>query len=107
MSPLQTCSMSMMCSLSVRAATGDASGQAITAACYPSDFDECLSVTALDEDGSNATFSDYNAAKDISAPGVNILSTNVDGGYSAATGSSMSAPIVSGQQHFSGRLTLV
>ena len=75
---------------------GDASGQAITAACYPSDFDECLSVTALDEDGSNATFSDYNAAKDISAPGVNILSTNVDGGYSAATGSSMSAPIVSG-----------
>ena len=75
---------------------GDASGSASTAACYPSDFDECLSVTALDEAGANAAFSDYNAAKDISAPGVNILSTGVDGGYASATGSSMSAPLVSG-----------
>ncbi|BAK44097.1 subtilisin-like serine protease [Eggerthella sp. YY7918] len=73
---------------------GDASGQANTATCYPSDFEECLSVTALDESGANASFSDYNAAKDIGAPGVNILSTDVSGDYSMATGSSMAAPQV-------------
>ncbi len=74
---------------------GTASGEARTATCYPSDFDECLSVTALNEDGSVARFSDYNAAKDISAAGVNVLSTTATGGYATATGTSMAAPQVS------------
>ncbi len=75
---------------------GTSSGNASMATLYPSDFEECLSVTALDEAGANASFADYNAAKDISAPGVNILSTSSNGGYATATGTSMSAPLVAG-----------
>ncbi len=75
---------------------GSSSGKAKTGTLYPSDFDECFSVTALDEDGANAAFADYNAAKDISAPGVNILSTSNNGGYETSTGSSMAAPLVAG-----------
>lgn len=73
---------------------GDSSGKARTATCYPSDFEECLSVTALDTDGSAARFSDYNSAKDVSSYGVNVLSTAATGGYAGATGTSMAAPQV-------------
>lgn len=75
---------------------GDASGKPRTAECYPADFGEAISVTALDESGANAAFADYNAAKDISAPGVNILTTDTGNDYAKVTGSSMAAPIVTG-----------
>ncbi|WP_165251932.1 RICIN domain-containing protein [Adlercreutzia sp. ZJ304] len=75
---------------------GDSSGKARTGALYPSDFSEVLSVTALDKDGKAASFADQNANKDISAPGVDILSTTNTGGYAKSTGSSMAAPIVTG-----------
>lgn len=75
---------------------GDASGKPRTAECYPADFEGAISVTALDESGANASFADYNAAKDISAPGVNILTTDVGNSYAKVTGSSMAAPIVAG-----------
>ena len=42
---------------------------------YPSDFEDCLSVTALDDDNYNCQWSDYNQSKDISAPGEEIVST--------------------------------
>lgn len=65
---------------------------------YPSDFDACLSVTALDKNGKDCAWSDYNYAKDISAPGETILSTYMTGNnsYTWKDGTSMSAPIVSG-----------
>lgn len=65
---------------------------------YPSDFDSCLSVTALDENGKDCAWSDYNRWKDISAPGKNILSTYISASnsYTTKTGTSMAAPIVSG-----------
>lgn len=65
---------------------------------YPSDFDACLSVTALDKNGKDCAWSDYNYAKDISAPGEGILSTYATGNssYTWKNGTSMSAPIVSG-----------
>lgn len=75
---------------------GDAAGKPKTTNCYPSDFKECLSVTALDQHNANAPFSDYNSAKDISAPGVDILTTNIGNTYAKITGSSMAAPIVAG-----------
>lgn len=91
---------------------GDSAGRARTERIYPGDFDECLSVTALNRNGTNATWSDYNEYKDLSAPGVKILSTFTDA-YAAANGNdcvqkkknasygymdgtSMAAPIVSG-----------
>ncbi|MGN0073042.1 MAG: S8 family serine peptidase [Coriobacteriales bacterium] len=97
---------------------GDDRGNALTEASYPADFSECVSVTALNEDGTNASWSDYNAYKDISAPGVNILSTFSDeyasyclassstkkyvkqsaanNSYGYLEGTSMSSPIVAG-----------
>lgn len=65
---------------------------------YPSDFDECLSVTSLTEKLEDSAWSDYNEHKDISAPGENILSTYKDGtnSYKRMNGSSMATPIVSG-----------
>lgn len=72
--------------------------QPLTDPLYPADFDACLSVTSLDKDGNNSTWSDYNMQKDISAPGESILSTYCDGSnsYKSMSGTSMSAPIVSG-----------
>lgn len=65
---------------------------------YPADFDECISVTALNADGTNISWSDYNLQKDISAPGASILSVEAgtEDGYSKKSGTSMAAPIVSG-----------
>lgn len=86
---------------------GDDRGLPVTDYSYPADFDVCLSVTALNPDGTNATWSDFNDKKDISAPGVNIWSTwipdsssdvkEVDGAYYAcADGTSMASPVVAG-----------
>lgn len=65
---------------------------------YPSDFDSCLSVTALDKSGKDCAWSDYNVWKDISAPGEGILSTymTANNSYTVKSGTSMAAPIVSG-----------
>lgn len=63
---------------------------------YPSDLEECVAVTSLNADGSHAAFSDYNSAKDISAPGARIFSTGANSGYASEDGTSLSAPMVSG-----------
>lgn len=65
---------------------------------YPSDFEDCLSVTALDDDNYNCQWSDYNQSKDISAPGEGIVSTynGSVSSYAYMNGTSMAAPIVSG-----------
>lgn len=66
--------------------------------CYPADFEECVAVTALNADGTNVYWSDYNDAKDISASGEAVWSTYADArnGYASASGTSLAAPIVSG-----------
>ncbi len=63
---------------------------------YPGDYEECIAVTGLETDGTNLPYSDYNICKDISAPGKSIWSTWKGGDYSANSGTSLSAPIVSG-----------
>lgn len=77
---------------------GDSVGTPYTISMYPSDFDVCLSVTALNRNGTNCSWSDYNMAKDISAPGESIYSTYNRNAKSYVTmsGTSMAAPIVSG-----------
>lgn len=73
-----------------------------TDAIYPGDYDECVCVTALEADGTNVHWSDYNQHKDIGAPGRSIWTTYTsysyvaDGYYGSLSGTSLSAPIVSG-----------
>ena len=77
---------------------GDRQYTPITDNIYPGDWDECVSVTALDEHGRNIPYSDYNMQKDISAPGKNILSAGLrsDHSYITQSGSSMASPVVAG-----------
>ncbi len=82
--------------LSVCAGGNGKSGEPLTEPCYPGDYEECVSVTALEPDGTNIPWSDYNKSKDISAPGRNVLTTSAGGGYGTASGSSLAAPMVSG-----------
>lgn len=82
--------------LTVCAGGNGKNGQPLTEPCYPGDYDDCISVTALEADGTNISWSDYNKYKDISAPGRSIWSTSANGGYAKLSGSSLSAPIVSG-----------
>ncbi len=66
---------------------------------YPADFPEVLAVSATDASDNAAPFSSYGSYVDISAPGVNILSTSWDNGtpgYGWADGTSSSAPLVTG-----------
>lgn len=75
-------------------------GVAGTSFTFPADDDACVSVTALLDDGSNWSGSDYNQYKDISAPGVGVWSTSIASGpygrYSSSLyGTSQAAPMVS------------
>lgn len=65
---------------------------------FPADdrLPNVISVAAVDNTGHLASFSNFGATTvDIAAPGVNIRST-VPGGYATYSGTSMSAPYVSG-----------
>ncbi|MDR1014981.1 MAG: InlB B-repeat-containing protein [Coriobacteriales bacterium] len=65
---------------------------------YPSDHPEVTAVTAVDRNNQRASFSQYNDAKDIAAPGVSIASTSGTGADNSVekSGTSMAAPVVSG-----------
>ncbi len=67
----------------------------------PSDFQTVISVIATtdyDDPGEHckADFSNYGASKDVSAPGVGVLSCLPDNDYGYAQGTSMASPIVAG-----------
>jgi subtilisin family serine protease len=64
---------------------------------YPAAFDlpNIISVTAHDEQGNKANFANYGRDwVSLSAPGVEIISTDLDNGYASASGTSMAAPMV-------------
>ncbi len=63
---------------------------------YPSGFDETISVAATDENDFRASFSNYGASIDAAAPGVDVWTTQLGGGFAAFSGTSFSAPLVSG-----------
>lgn len=67
-----------------------------TSTCYPSDYDACISVIATTSSDAKASYSNYGPLKDISAPGSNILSTYLNGGYAYMSGTSMASPVVTG-----------
>ncbi|HET6544372.1 MAG TPA: S8 family serine peptidase [Chryseolinea sp.] len=63
---------------------------------YPAAYDYVLSVASSDENDLRSWFSNYGKTVDITAPGSNIYTTNYDDGYRSDSGTSLSAPIVSG-----------
>lgn len=78
------------------AAAGNSADSAVN---YPASFSEVIAVTAVDEDGVKASFANFGSWIDLAAPGVGIRSSvvlNDESSYAALSGTSMSAPFVSG-----------
>lgn len=75
------------------ASTGNAG---IPAVLYPAAYDPVIAVGATDSTNSWAGFSNYGPEVDVVAPGVNIYSAFLGGGYGYRSGTSMAAPHVSG-----------
>ena len=53
-------------------------------------------VGAINSDYKRCSFSNYGSSVDLAAPGDNIISCWVGGGYALASGTSMAAPHISG-----------
>ncbi|MCX7920801.1 MAG: S8 family serine peptidase [Clostridia bacterium] len=83
--------------LFICAAGNDGKDTAVTPV-YPAGFDlpNIISVAAIDNTGTLASFSNYGGRVSVAAPGVGILSTIPENGYSYISGTSMAASFVSG-----------
>ena len=79
------------------AGNGGGSGSPPT---YPADLPHVLTVGATDQNGNVASFSSRSRSVDLAAPGVNVLAAvptwKDPSGFASLTGTSFSAPIVSG-----------
>jgi len=65
-------------------------------AAYAPEIDGLLSVGATDDSGSVTEFSSWGDSVTVAAPGFQIIAPGAGGGYVAASGTSFSAPLVSG-----------
>jgi len=63
---------------------------------FPAQYDETISVASLDADENRSFFSSVGPNLDVAAPGRDIFSTVIGGGYGVMSGTSMSAPFVTG-----------
>lgn len=76
----------------VAAAGNSGSGSVL----YPARFAPVIAVAATDNVNNRASFSNYGPEVDLAAPGDSIYSSYPGGGYGYQSGTSMSAPFVSG-----------
>ncbi|MCL7475717.1 MAG: S8 family peptidase [ANME-2 cluster archaeon] len=65
---------------------------------YPAAYSSVIAVSATDQNNNIAWFSNFGTQVELAAPGVNINSTTMNGGYSGDTwsGTSMATPHVTG-----------
>ena len=63
---------------------------------YPAAYPQVLAVAAVDSNLSKASFSNSGSWIDLAAPGVDIHTTTAGGNWSVVSGTSLSAPLVSG-----------
>ena len=61
----------------------------------PAHLSAPIVVTAIDKDGTRPFFTNFGSSVDLAAPGVDIVSCWMNGGYAIATGTSMAAPHIS------------
>lgn len=79
-------------SIVVAAAGNDGS----SATDYPAGYPEVVSVAAVDDAGAHAWFSNANDDVEVAAPGVDVLSARLGGGYVRESGTSMATPHAAG-----------
>ncbi|MCK4965729.1 S8 family peptidase, partial [bacterium] len=89
----QACKSAYNAGVLLVAAAGNENSRSVL---YPAEYNSVIAVAATDESDSRAWFSNYGSAIELAAPGVNILSTALGGGYVSGNGTSMSTPHVSG-----------
>ena len=61
----------------------------------PAHLSKPIIVSAIDQDGTRPFFCNFGSSVDVAAPGVDIVSCWMYGGYAIATGTSMAAPHIS------------
>lgn len=75
---------------------GGAGNDNISTPFYPAAYANVIAVTGTDGNDVKASFSNYGAWVDVSAPGEGITTTFLGGDYGSASGTSLAAPFVSG-----------